>query len=219
MQAVFEGAKKLEFLEIYHQYATKIKRFILALVKDQWATEDLLQETFLRVQQGLQTLKDPTKLSSWIFRIAHNLCQDYFRRLKTARTKQGVDLLQTEDYEEGPIQLPLVQEELERHEMGRCVQDQIELLPAPLRTVLVLSDIMESSHQEIADILGITVNNVKVRLHRARKQLKPILEEKCTFERDERDVLVCIPAADGSKECLTQSSLNGFEASPSNKYI
>jgi RNA polymerase sigma-70 factor (ECF subfamily) len=55
---------------------------------------------------------------------------------------------------------------------------------------------MEFSHQEIADILGITVKNVKVRLHRARKRLKTILEEKCAFERDERNVLICIPAPD-----------------------
>jgi RNA polymerase sigma-70 factor (ECF subfamily) len=59
---------------------------------------------------------------------------------------------------------------------------------------------MECSHQEIADILGITVASVKVRLHRARKKLKPILEEKCAFERDERDVLVCTPIGHGSKE-------------------
>jgi len=65
-----------------------------------------------------------------------------------------------------------------------------------LRTVLVLSDIMEFSRQESADILGITVKNVKVRLHRARKRLKAIFEEKCAFERDERDVLICTPALD-----------------------
>ena len=52
---------------------------------------------------------------------------------------------------------------------------------------------MEFSHQEMAEILGITVENVKVRLHRARKKLKAILEEKCTFEKDERNVLVCDP--------------------------
>jgi RNA polymerase sigma-70 factor (ECF subfamily) len=52
---------------------------------------------------------------------------------------------------------------------------------------------MDFSHQEIADILGLSVENVKVRLHRARKKFKAILEEKCTFEVDERNVLVCDP--------------------------
>jgi RNA polymerase sigma-70 factor (ECF subfamily) len=52
---------------------------------------------------------------------------------------------------------------------------------------------MEFSLQEIAEILGLTVENVKVRLHRARKKFKSILEKSCTFEVDERNVLVCEP--------------------------
>ena len=86
-----------------------------------------------------------------------------------------------------------IQKKLEQRQMGECVQNQIDLLPESLRTVLVLFDIMEFTHQEIAEILENTVENVKVRLHRARKKLKTILEEKCTFETDERSVLVCEP--------------------------
>jgi RNA polymerase sigma factor, sigma-70 family len=153
----------------------------------------LIQETFLRVQENLGTLKDPSKLSSWIFRIAHNLCQDHFRQLKIAASKGSTDLDRVESLEEGFIQEIFIQKELEQREMGKCVQDQIDLLPESLRTVLVLFDIMEFSHQEIADILKINVKNVKVRLHRARKKLTPILEEKCAFEKDERDVFVCTP--------------------------
>jgi len=52
---------------------------------------------------------------------------------------------------------------------------------------------MSFNHAEIADILDITKENAKVRLHRARKALKSILEERCTFELDERNVLVCDP--------------------------
>ena len=75
----------------------------------------------------------------------------------------------------------------------QCVQVEIDRLPESLRTVLFLSDVMEFSHREIAEVVGITVENVKVRLHRARKKLKELLEQKCTFETDERNVLVCEP--------------------------
>jgi RNA polymerase sigma-70 factor (ECF subfamily) len=190
----------MEFWEIYDQYYAKVRRFILALVKDPWTADDLIQETFLRVQQNLGTLKNPSKLSSWIFRIAYNLCQDHFCQRKAGRRKESTSLEQTEGLEEAFIQEGFIQKELEQREMGRCVQNQIDLLPEPLRAVLVLFDIMECSHQEIADILGITAENVKVRLHRARKKLKPILEKRCTFERDERDVLVCTPIDHGAKE-------------------
>jgi len=90
---------------------------------------------------------------------------------------------------------PLFQKEFEQHQMGECVQDKIRLLPESYQTVLALFDLMEFSHQEIAEILDISVENVKVRLHRARKKLKTILEEKCRFEVDERNVLICDPVA------------------------
>ena len=188
----------MEFWDIYDQYYARVRKFILALVKDEWAADDLIQETFLKVQQNLGALRDPSKLSSWIFRIAYNLCQDHFRQLKRSRKEERIDQEGMEDFKEALIQKKSdIQKELEQRQMGECVQNQINLLPDSLRTVLVLFDIMEFSHQEIADILGITVRNVKVRLHRARKKLKPILEETCAFERDERNVLVCVPKNDG----------------------
>lgn len=188
----------MEFWEIYDQFYGKVRKFILALVKDEWAADDLIQETFLRIQNNLETLKDPSKLSSWIFRIAYNLCQDHFRQLKRSRKEERLDQEGMEDFKETLVQKgPDIQKELEQRQMAECVQDQINLLPESLRTVLIFFDIMEFSHQEIADILGITVKNVKVRLHRARKKLKPILEKKCSFEKDERNVLICTPLADG----------------------
>jgi RNA polymerase sigma-70 factor (ECF subfamily) len=121
--------------------------------------------------------------------------------LKRSRKEARIDQEGMEDFKESLIQKgPDIQKELEQRQMGECVKDQINLLPESMRTVLLLFDIMEFSHQEIADILGITVKNVKVRLHRARKKLKPILEEKCSFERDERNVLVCLPVEEGSME-------------------
>ncbi|MDO9211478.1 MAG: RNA polymerase sigma factor [Deltaproteobacteria bacterium] len=77
--------------------------------------------------------------------------------------------------------------------MSQCVQDQLNLLPESQRSVILFADVMDFSHQEITDILGLSVQNVKVRLHRSRKKLKAILEEKCNFEVDERNVLICEP--------------------------
>ena len=187
----------MEFWSIYDQYYAKVRKFILALVKDEWVADDLIQETFLKIQNNLENLKDPSKISSWIFRIAYNLCQDHFRQKKRSRKEERIDQEEMEEFKEALIQAgPDIQKELEQRQMGECVQNQINLLPESLRTVLVLSDIMEFSHREIADISGTTAQNVKVRLHRARKRLKSILEEKCSFERDERNVLVCVPASE-----------------------
>ncbi len=161
----------------------------MTLVKDEWVADDLIQETFLRVQNKLDSVRDPSKLSSWIFRIAYNLCQDHFRQLKEPRTTENEIQVKIEGSKEASIQ-----KELEQRQMGACVQDQMSLLPESMRTVLVLYDVMGFNHSEVAEVIGTTTENAKVRLHRARKRLKGILEEKCTFEVDERNVLVCEPS-------------------------
>ena len=94
----------MEFWDIYDQYYGKVRKFILTLVKDEWVADDLIQETFLRIQNNLQSLKDPSKLSSWIFRIAHNLCQDHFRQLKRSHKEERIDHEETEDFREALIE-------------------------------------------------------------------------------------------------------------------
>ena len=177
----------MDLLGIHDQYYHRVRKFILASVRDESVADDLAQETFIKIQRRLDTLRDRSKISSWIFRIAYHLCQDHFRGLKNSSTQ--------EEIHEGLVNLqetPL-QKKLEQEEMSRCVQDQLNLLPESMRSVLIFADVMDFTHQEIADILGLTVENAKVRLHRARKKLKAILGEKCTFEVDERNVLICEP--------------------------
>ncbi|RJR40105.1 MAG: RNA polymerase sigma factor [Deltaproteobacteria bacterium] len=162
----------MDFYEVYEQHYDRVRNFILASVKNRWVADDLVQETFLRVLQNLTKVRDETKLSSWIFRIAANLCQDYFR-------SPSRKVLCFEDNPAG--ELPgesSLEKEIEQYQTSLLVQDLIKLLPEPMRRVIFLCDIKEESHQEAAKILGISLENVKVRLHRARKQLKTILEEK-----------------------------------------
>ena len=177
----------MDLVEIHDQYYQPVRRFILASVRDESVADDLIQETFIRIQENLDSLRDPAKISSWIFRIAYHLCQDHFRTLKKSSSH--------EEIHDGLVNLQEIpiQKKLEQGEMSRCVQDQLNLLPESQRSVIIFADVMDFSHQEIADILGLSVENAKVRLHRARKKFKAILEEKCTFEVDERNVLVCDP--------------------------
>jgi len=188
MSVTTEDARPMDFLEIYDKYYARVGKFIQAIVKDKWAADDLIQETFIRVRKNQERLEDPSKMSSWIFRIAYNLCQDHFRQSRKSPLQESEPQEKLETFKE-----TFVQKQMEQKQMGQCVQDQIDHLPKSLRTVLIFFDIMDFSNQEIADILGITVENVKIRLHRARKRLKSLLEKECHFERDERNVLTCEP--------------------------
>ena len=188
MLRLIEQVYKMEFWEVYDQYYSQVKKVILALVRDSWVADDLTQETFARAQDHLAELKDPAKLSSWIFRIAYNLCRDHFRKKGESLNDNGLD-----HEEQAGAETISTEKAFERREMGECVQQEIDRLPEPLRAVIILSDMLEFSRLEIADILGITVENTKVRLHRARKKLRALLEQKCRFESDERSILVCEP--------------------------
>jgi len=113
---------------------------------------------------------------------------DHFRKESRNPQKEIVDFrgVNTSDYS-------TTERKLEQHQMSVCVQNQMLLLSENYRTVIWLFDVLDFTLKEIADILELSVENVKVRLHRARKKLKSILSQKCTFEKDERNVLVCEP--------------------------
>ncbi len=178
----------MDFMEIYDQYHDRIKNFIQSLVKDDWATDDLLQDTFLKVRKHMDSVRDVSKLSSWIYRIAYNLCLDHFAsKKKGGQVKEETDVMIRET----------VDTEIEQHQMGVCVQKQMDHLPESLRAVLIMYDILGFTHKEISEILDITEENSKVRLHRARKSFKKILNEKCSFEVDQRNVLICEPLYGG----------------------
>jgi DNA-directed RNA polymerase specialized sigma24 family protein len=91
-----------------------------------------------------------------------------------------------------------LQQGMEQCEMSACVQIHMQRLSEPLLAVLILYDMFGFKQAEIAKIIGISVANVKVRLHRARNKLRDILKTECTFEKDQRGILTCVPQKDGA---------------------
>jgi RNA polymerase sigma-70 factor (ECF subfamily) len=177
-----------EYYCIIEQHQDIIRRFIGVTVKDQWVSDDLTQETFIKAYKRIDSLKDISKMKSWLMRIAYNLCLDYF---KTA-SKDKIDGWDSIEEVFSTNILP-IGKQLERDEMSQCVQEKMLLLPQTYRTILGLFDIVGLTHSEIAEVLGISTNSAKVRLHRARAKMKEILKEHCNFENDDRTVLICTP--------------------------
>ena len=118
----------MEFWEIYDQYYAKVRRFILTLVRDDWVADDLIQETFLRILQNIENLKDPPNClpgyfgSPTIFVKTTSASGKYREEKKNGSGKKRL---------EDSIKEALIQKELEQREMGECVQNQIDLLPEP----------------------------------------------------------------------------------------
>lgn len=89
------------------------------------------------------------------------------------------------------IQLPPVEQQAIRREMNECIDGFVQKLPEPYRAVLVLSEYEGMSNTRIAEVLGLSLETVKIRLHRARHKMKELLEENCRFYRDSGNELAC----------------------------
>jgi RNA polymerase sigma-70 factor (ECF subfamily) len=178
------SANEQEFQKIYDIYQPKILRYLSRLAGEHEA-EDLTQETFVKVHQGLEKFRGESQLSTWIYRIATNTALDRLRSPSFQRTAQGS---LSENLDESKIadrvictekKRPLIEQQLIRDEMNDCIRGYIEKLPENYRTVLVLSELEEFKNNEIAEILGVTLDAVKIRLHRAREMLKEELINNC----------------------------------------
>lgn len=185
--------RPVDFWEIYDRYYARVRGYAASVLRDETASDDVVQETFLRAQFHLESISEPDKMAAWLFRVAHNLCMDQLR----ARQASRIDLAADVETARAARVDACVQAELERGEMSACVREQVERLPETDRSIILLCDIGGLSQEEIAHVLGIEVGAVKVRLHRARKKLRAILESACSFGRDGRNVLVCEPKVPG----------------------
>lgn len=179
---------------VAERYRASIYRYILRLVRDPERADDLTQETFLRVHQRLEGLKDAGALEAWLYRIATNICYDRLRGREHRRP--ALPLRSVGDNEEEAIvdDAALRPDQLlEQSDMSDCVLRFLTGLPQSQREVLLLHDLQGFTGPEIADRLGISLHNVKIRLHRARTRLRAALSEGCDFTCNDRGVFVCEP--------------------------
>ena len=184
----------MEFEEIYEEFLPKIRRYLARLLGEQKA-EDIAQEVFAKVSQGLDSFKGQSKLSTWIYRIATNTAIDKLRSPAHKHASGHIPLedstrVETNTSRINQTDTPIDQKVI-RREMSECVREYVDRLPPDHRTVLVLSQLEGFKNREIADILQITLENVKVRLHRARARLKQELNDGCDFYHNEEGTLAC----------------------------
>ena len=180
---------KLEFQKIYDTFRPKILRYLTRLIGEHEA-EDLTQEVFAKVGRGLKKFRGESKLSTWIYKIATNTALDSLRNQSFQRIARK-EISEEEVESDIEHKAPSVDQELIRDEMNVCIRNFIENLPANYMAVVVLSEIEGLKNEAISKILGITIDTVKIRLHRARAKLKKELETNCSFYRDERNELAC----------------------------
>lgn len=138
---------------------------------------DVCQETFLRAFRALPGFKGEAKFSSWVYRIALNLCRDWMRRQRRAPTVQmpeGVDPIEMAS-ERGPVES--IETLVERRELSGVVEEAMGLLPEEQRTAIILKEYHGMTFQEIADLQGCPLSTVKTRLYQGLSVLRRHLEK------------------------------------------
>ena len=179
----------LEFQAVHDRFRSRVLRYLTRLVGEGEA-EDLTQSVMLKISEGLPDFRGDSNLSTWVYRIATNAALDKLRR-KTIQPPGGLELDSDEaDVPEG-ARTASVETTAIREEMNACIREFIERLPENYKTVMVLSELEGFKNEEIAAILGVNLDTVKIRLHRAREKLRKELEAGCSFHRDEDGDLAC----------------------------
>lgn len=177
------------FNEIVSRYKGKIYNYVLRMTGSAEDAEDLTQEVFVRMYTSIHTFRAEASLSTWLFRIAGNLCVDQFRRGKKERgLVQSLDApLPRSDEDEGnatrdvPDMTQAPETLLGRKELAAHIQAALQKLPPKLRSAVVLHDVEGLAYEDIALAEGVPLGTVKSRIFNARvalrNNLRPYLEQ------------------------------------------
>lgn len=186
--------EEIDFKEIYEGFRPKIFHYLCRLVGPSEA-EDLTQIVFEKARNGLGSFREESKLFTWLYRIASNTALDRLRSQTSKRRSEHTPLEDNVGIEDRNVWTDQaktsIDQELIQKEMSECVREFIDRLTPDYRTVLILSDLEGFKNREIVDILQVSLDTVKIRLHRARARLKKELDDGCNFYHNEQNILSC----------------------------
>jgi RNA polymerase sigma-70 factor (ECF subfamily) len=152
--------------ELFERHHRRLYQFFLKLARDRSVAEDLVQEVFVRVLKYRHTWREEAEFVPWMFALARNAAVDQFRSRARDSKRDAAAVPDTT-----PQPAPAV-ERLEELERASQLRAALELLAPDKREVLLLARFGELKHDRIAALLGISPGAVRVRLHRALKELR-----------------------------------------------
>lgn len=177
----------LDFEQIYRQYYPPIHRYLIRYVGQKEA-EDLAQEVFLKASRSLDSFRGEAQVSTWLYRIATNATID---RMRQPNFRRETSCSPVEDDLTGDVQS--LENEALRRSTNECIRGVIDGLSEKYRVPVILSELQGLPNYQIAKVLGLSLDVVKIRLHRGKARLKQELQNQCQFSRDERNELTCDP--------------------------
>jgi RNA polymerase sigma-70 factor (ECF subfamily) len=152
------------FKELYRRYAARIHAYCYKILENKEEAEDIFQETFVRFYLGARSEQEMTNVTGYLFRIARNLSLNRIRDRVRFDSIEGLEIPITDD------------RSLEEAELLGLISSAVELLNLEYREAFILREYENMPYEEIAELVGSTVSNVKSRVFRARQKIKKLLE-------------------------------------------
>lgn len=172
-----QSRDRAAFDQLVERYQDRVFNFVCRMVHDPQDADDVAQEVFVRAYSNIERFDHRASLSTWLFKIASNLCIDHARR--RSRRPDTVSLTQAEESDERQWEVPDSRYDPQRmvieDEMVRVVDGAISKLSKKLREVLLLHDVENLAYDEIAKVVGCPLGTVKSRLFLARAELQKVL--------------------------------------------
>jgi RNA polymerase sigma-70 factor (ECF subfamily) len=186
--------------QIYAAYHGKVVAYAAQLLGREEA-DDVAQEVFLKVGRSLDTLEDPSRLTSWIYAITLNTVRDAARKRGSRPDRRPANFGPAREEEDGESAIERIpdsrsrspEEAVARSQMVACYLDYVKQLPRSYYVVYVLSEFEHLSNEEIAQRLSVSLGTVKIRLHRARVRLHEALRRNCQSYQNDRGELMGEP--------------------------
>ena len=148
--------------------------YVFKMVRNQYDSEDLVQETFMRAFSALKQFSAKGKFSSWLLRIAHNICMAFFNKRKNYKIDTNIEIenlgekgiVNKSTNDHNPLDITI------KYEFLSSVNLAISELPPIHKSCVLLRYLIELSYNDISEILDIPIGTVKSRIAEARKKLK-----------------------------------------------
>lgn len=185
---------------IWEQFGQQLKRFIASRVPNSQIAEELSQELLVKSYQSLNSLKDEERVEAWLYRIARNVINDYYRkRLKDLVTEELNIENVIDELEDANSQ------ESVRTELSHCIQPFIEQLSEKYRQTVTAVDLEGTSQKSLAEKQGVSHSTIKSQTQRGRAQLRELFRQCCDFTIDARGNVVDYKPKSGQCNCDSSS--------------
>ena len=172
LMLLFQGGNENAYIELVNRYKDKLINFIFNYLGDQESSEDVVQETMIKLYQKKHYYKEIAKFSTWLYTIAKNLANTELRKRKQRKITLLSQFTDDDKTYDLPSNDPELGQAIQTDIVTKIIRTAVDKLSEKFKVVIVLRDIQGLSYEDISEIINVPIGTVKSRINRARLQLQ-----------------------------------------------